>query len=155
MEGELLCVVHCSDHLPSIRISNIAEAVNAQPTPVLYGQPKAQFPIISALPTRADRRSPSSQSGPPAARAGRILPAGHLKAVTGRQASGYAEQARHHNAQRAVRLPCAGPPRAHTHTHATRLDQASETPANSTAPPTAPFPDAQAQMYGTFCVPHR
>ena len=60
-----------------------------------------------------------------------------------------------HQAQTTGHLPCAATPRAHTHTHATRLDQAAEAPANSTAPPTAPFPDAQALMYGTFCVPRR
>ena len=33
-----------------------------------------------------------------------------------------------HQAQRTVHLPCAAPPRAHTHTHATRLDKAAEAP---------------------------
>ena len=59
-----------------------------------------------------------------------------------------------HNTKLREQCAClAPPPRERTRTLMPR--GSTKLPANSTAPPTAPFRDAQALMYGTFFVPQR
>ena len=61
------------------------------------------------VPPSTPRFRPVSQSGPPGDRVGRILPAGHLKAATGRQANGFADQALPHHTKLREQCACLAP----------------------------------------------
>ena len=73
--------------------------------------------LLSTCPPSTPSFRPVSQSGPPADRVGRILPAGHREAATGRQANDFAEQVLPHNTKLRKQCACLAPaPRERTRT---------------------------------------